>query len=121
MTRTAKTCIDCELCTRACPSDIHVHKAGRVWSDECTNCLECVAVCPAKDTLEVRARGRRISPLAMTGLVGSVFLAVTGLAMATGHWRNNISADEYLLRFGRLDWPAYQHARGHVPAYGPND
>ena len=121
VTRTAKTCIDCELCTRACPSDIHVHKAGRVWSDECTNCLECVAVCPAKDTLEVRARGRRISPLAMTGLVGSVFLAVTGLAMATGHWRNNISADEYLLRFGRLDWPAYQHARGHVPAYGPND
>jgi polyferredoxin len=121
VTRTAKTCIDCELCSRACPSDIRVHKAGRVRSDECTNCLECVAVCPAKETLEVRAGGRRISPLAMTGLVVGVFVAVTGLAMAAGHWRNNISADEYLLRFGRLDWPMYQHARGHVPAYGPND
>jgi hypothetical protein len=46
---------------------------------------------------------------------------VTGLAMATGHWQNDISREEYLLRFGRLDWPMYQHSRGHVPAYGPDD
>jgi hypothetical protein len=41
--------------------------------------------------------------------------------MATGHWRNKLSAEEYLFRFSRLDWPMYQHARGQVPAYGPND
>ncbi len=122
VTRTAATCIDCQLCTRACPADIRVHEAGRVWSDECTSCLECVAVCPAKDTLELRTRGgRRVSPLAMAGIVVGVFLAVTGLAMATGHWQNGISPDEYLTRFGRLDWPMYQHSRGHVPAYGPDD
>jgi len=121
VTRTAKACIDCELCTRACPSDIRVHQKGRVWSDECTNCLECVAVCPVKDTLEVRARGRRISPLAVAGVVVALFLGVTGLAMATGHWQNRISREEYLFRFGRLDLPMYQHARGHVPAYGPQD
>jgi polyferredoxin len=121
VTRTAKTCIDCELCTRACPADIRVHRAGRVWSDECTNCLLCVAACPVKDTLEVRARTRRISPLAMAGIVVGVFLAVTGLGMATGHWQNNISPKEYLFRFTRLDSPMYQHARGHVPDYGPND
>jgi polyferredoxin len=121
VTRTAQTCIDCELCTRACPSDIRVHQKGRVWSDECTNCLECVAVCPVKDTLEVRAGRRRVSPLAMAALVVAVFLAVTGLGMATGHWQNNISREEYLFRFGRLDSPMYQHARGQVPAYGPND
>ncbi len=119
--RSKSTCIDCELCTRACPSDIRVHTAGRVWSDECTNCLECVAVCPVKDTLEVRARGRRVSPQAMAGIVVGVFLAVTGFAMATGHWQNRISREEYLHRFTRLDSPMYQHARGHVPAYGPND
>jgi polyferredoxin len=121
VTRTAKTCIDCELCTRACPSDIRVHEKHRVWSDECTNCLECVAACPVKDTLEVRARGRRVSPLAMAAIVAVVFLAVTGLGMATGHWQNRISREEYLFRFGRLDSPMYQHARGQVPAYGPND
>jgi polyferredoxin len=121
VTRTARTCIDCELCTRACPSDILVHQKGRVWSDECTSCLECVAVCPVKDTLEVRARGRRVSSRAVAAIVVAGFLAVTGLAMATGHWQNRISREEYLFRFSRLDSPLYQHARGHVPNYGPND
>jgi polyferredoxin len=121
VTRIAKTCIDCELCTRACPSDIRVHQKGRVWSDECTSCLECVAVCPVKETLEVRARGRRIPPLAMAGIVVAVFLGVTGFAMASGHWRNNLTREEYRFRFGRLDSPMYQHSRGHMPAYGPND
>lgn len=119
--RKASTCIDCELCTRACPSEIRVHRVGRVWSDECTSCLECVAACPVKDTLEVRARGRRVSPGTVAVLVVGAFLAVTGLAMATGHWRNGISREEYRFRFERLDSPMYQHARGHVPAYGPDD
>ena len=121
VTRTRSTCIDCELCTRACPSDIRVHTADRVWSDECTNCLECVAACPVKDTLEVRMRDRAISARAVAALVAGIFLGVTGLAMLTSHWRNNIPRDEYLFRFTRLDSPMYQHARGHVPAYGPND
>jgi polyferredoxin len=121
VTRTTSTCIDCQLCTRACPSDIRVHTAGRVWSDECTNCLECVAVCPVKDTLEVRARGKAVSARTVAALVVGIFLGVTGLAMASGHWQNTISREEYLRRFIHLDSPMYQHARGHVPAYGPND
>jgi len=121
VTRTKSTCIDCELCTRACPSDIRVHTAGRVWSDECTNCLECVAACPVKDTLEVRARGKAISARMVAAIVVGIFLGVTGLAMLTGHWHSRMARDEYLLRFTRLDSPMYQHARGHVPAYGSDD
>ncbi len=121
VTRNRQRCIDCRLCTRACPADIRVHKAGRVWSDECTSCLECVAVCPVKDTLEVRARGRALSARRVAILVVGVFVAVTGLAMASGHWRNDIARAEYLRHFARLDWPMYQHHRGHVPPYGPND
>jgi polyferredoxin len=121
VTRSQKTCIDCTLCTRACPANIQVHRVGRVRSDECTSCLDCVAVCPVKDTLEVRAAGRVLSPRLVFGLVTAVFLGVTGLAMATGHWKNQITRDEYLRRFQHLDSPLYQHARGQVPAYGPED
>jgi ferredoxin len=114
-------CIDCQLCARACPSSIRVHVKGKVWSDECTSCLECVAVCPVKDTLEVRAAGRRLSARWVAALVLGIFLGVTGIAMALGRWESTISPAEYLYRFSRLDQPAYQHARGHVAAHEPND
>ncbi len=121
ITRTKESCIDCQLCTRACPSNIRVHTSSRVWSDECTSCMECVAVCPVKGTLDVRVRDRAISTRALAMVVVGVFLSVTGVAMATDHWRNGISRAEYLQRFARLDSPMVQHARGRVPAYGPND
>jgi len=53
--------------------------------------------------------------------VVGVFVALTGMAMLTGFWQNGISQEEYLRRFDNLDSPLYQHFRGQVPAYGPND
>ena len=69
----------------------------------------------------MRARGRAISTRAVAMIVLGVFVGATGAAMGIGHWRNRISPAEYLQRFTRLDSPMVQHARGHVPAYGPND
>jgi Pyruvate/2-oxoacid:ferredoxin oxidoreductase delta subunit len=123
ITRTKSSCIDCELCTKACPSNIKVHEARRVWSDECTSCLQCVQVCPVKDTLDIRlsATSRPVRNWVLGVLVSGVFVAITGLAMLTGHWQNSMTKEEFQRRFQQLDAPIYQHFRGEVPQYGPGD
>ncbi len=123
ITRNTQTCVDCELCTKACPASIKVHKAKRVWSDECSSCMACVAVCPVKATLDVRisTRGPAVPTWVYGTLVAGLFVAVTGLAMLSGFWQNGITREEYQRRFQTLDAPVYQHFRGQVPQYGPND
>jgi polyferredoxin len=123
ITRVKESCIDCELCTKVCPSNIKVHTVNQVWSDECTSCLRCVEECPVKETLILRTRknSSTVAPWVFGTLLAGVFMAVTGLAMLTGHWANSVSKDEYLFRFQKLDNPIYNHARGSVPHYGPND
>ncbi|TAK59353.1 MAG: 4Fe-4S binding protein [Bacteroidetes bacterium] len=123
ITRNKATCIDCELCTKACPSNIKVHKVGKVWSDECMNCLACVESCPVKNTLDIRASFTKtqIPNWVFGGLVVGIFVAITGLAMITGNWQNGITKEEYLKRFPQIETPMYQHNRGEVPQYGPQD
>ncbi|MEW6511985.1 MAG: 4Fe-4S binding protein [Bacteroidota bacterium] len=123
ITRAKETCIDCELCTKACPSRIKVHTATRVWSDECMSCMACVETCPVKNTLMVRPSRRAAAvPTWVFGvLAAGTFVAITGLAVLSGHWQNGISKGEYLRRFQQLDAPVYQHFRGQVPPYSPND
>ncbi len=123
ITRSRETCIDCELCTEACPARILVHKATRVRSDECTSCMECVKACPVLDTLELRAtrKSAAVPAPVLAALVVGLFVAITGLAMLTGHWQNSISKEEYQRRFNEINSPLYQHNRGEVPAYGSGD
>ena len=123
VTRNKSTCIDCELCTKVCPSNIKVHKTTKVWSDECTNCLACVHVCPVKNTLDIRTSltKTKVPNWVFGVLVIGVFVAITGLAMLTGHWQNSITKEEYLKRFQEIESPTYQHFQGKVLEYGPND
>jgi polyferredoxin len=111
ITRRQSRCIDCELCSKACPSSIPVHRLQKVWSDECTACFKCVDVCPVKDTLDVRAtvNSRPVSGWVFGALVAGVFVAVTGLAMLAGAWQNSIGREEYQRRFQELDTQAYEH------------
>jgi polyferredoxin len=97
VTRARDTCIDCGKCTRACPSRIQVHKAGRVLSDECSACYRCVAACPVKATLEMRAPSGKALPGWLFGvLAAGVFVAVAGAAMVSGHWRTTLTREDYL-------------------------
>lgn len=48
-------CTACAHCQLACPHNIPVHTLARVTSRDCTNCLECVDVCPEKHVLTLRA------------------------------------------------------------------
>ena len=103
ITRSEDICIGCQACTTACPSRIQVHEASRVANAECTGCYRCVEACPVKDTLEMRASNGKVVPVGVFGaLVVGLFVAVTGLAMVTGHWKNEIPSAEYQLAIQML-------------------
>lgn len=111
--RTAQSCIDCGLCNKACPSFIKVDSVKTVWSDECTACLNCVDVCPVKDTLELKTilpNKFRIGKRVVAIGVVSIFMAVTGLGMVTGYWQNDISNTEYLMHYKLMN--SYGHPTG---------
>ncbi len=111
ITRQRELCVDCELCTKSCPADIPVHKATRVWSDECMACFKCVDACPVRNTLDMRVinSSRPVPGWVFGSLVVGVFVAVTGLAMLAGSWQNSIGKEEYMRRFQELETQAYEH------------
>ena len=77
VTRHAPSCIDCSLCTKACPSRLPVARLARVSSDECFGCLSCVAACPVPRALRVETPApwrRAVRPAAFAALVVGLFV-----------------------------------------------
>ncbi len=58
--RDAQACIDCGKCNKACPSQLPVDRLVQIRSVECTGCMECVAVCPAENALQLSLPPRRL-------------------------------------------------------------
>jgi polyferredoxin len=118
VTRHAPSCIDCNLCTRACPQRLPVATLARVRSDECFGCLSCVAACPVPRALRVETPApwrRAVRPAAFAALVAGLFVGGTLLARAASLWRNSVTTEEYARRIRTIDSPAYAHDRGRVP------
>jgi polyferredoxin len=112
--RNTDTCTDCKACTKACPSFIKVHKLKNVISDECTSCMSCIDACPVKNTLYFKPVlvKKELNKKIAAGIIISVFLLITGIAMLTGSWQNNVSKEEYLRHFKNIE--KLDHLRGNV-------
>jgi NAD-dependent dihydropyrimidine dehydrogenase PreA subunit len=119
VTRHAPSCIDCDLCTKACPSHLRVARLARVRSDECFGCLSCVAACPVSRALRVETPSpwrRPVRPAVFAALVVSLFVGGTLLARAFGLWNNSITVEEYGHSIRAIDSPEFDHVMGEVPS-----
>jgi polyferredoxin len=106
--RDAEACIDCGKCNKACPSHLPVDRLVQVRSVECTGCMECVAVCPAENALQMalmprraetataRWKQRALKPRVVAAVLAVVFFGLIGAARLTGHWQTNISREMYM-------------------------
>ncbi len=99
--RSETACIDCGKCAKACPSALPVDKLVQIRSAECTGCLECVAVCPAKDSLAMQVKaplraGKSIPAWAFAAGVAVIFAGLVGYAKISGHWQTHLPRQVYL-------------------------
>jgi len=103
--RNTISCIDCNLCAKACSSNIKVDKVKSVWSDECSSCLNCIDVCPVSNTLYLHTfmpKKRKITKKAAAIAVVSVFPIITSIGMLTDNWQNDMTKEEYLLHYNYM-------------------
>ncbi|MHC4513874.1 MAG: 4Fe-4S binding protein [Planctomycetota bacterium] len=56
--RDLSSCVDCGLCNRVCDSGIDVAASAAVTHARCTQCLECISVCPVEDSLFLGLPGK---------------------------------------------------------------
>jgi polyferredoxin len=124
--RDAQACIDCGKCSKACPSSLPIDRLVQIRSAECTSCMECVAVCPAENALQLalpprrvpseagtaaaRWRNRSLQPQLVAAVLALVFLGLIGVARATGHWQTNIPRDVYMQLVPHADQYGHQES-----------
>lgn len=102
--RTESTCIDCGLCSDACPSGLPVARLDSVSSAECTACYSCVEACPVRNTLNLSAgAGRRgLSQKQYAALLLGVYFCIVAVAMLAGFWQSSISPHVYIELFKNI-------------------
>ncbi len=111
ITRNEHACISCGKCTQVCPSHIKVDTSKQVLSDECSGCLDCIDVCPARGALTLGLRGskRSISPRAWVLAIVIFFWGSLAIFSSLGPWQNSISVEEYRYHITRMHGSEYGH------------
>ncbi len=96
--RNKESCIDCNLCAKACPSFIKVDKVSTVISDECSTCMSCVDVCPVENTLELKPviGKKKFSKKWLAAAIVAIYFAIISVGMISGYWQNDVKKEEYL-------------------------
>jgi len=108
--RNVETCIDCDRCTKACPSRLPVANKLQIISPECTGCLRCENVCPIKDCITIAPSPRtKVSAKQLGLVVAGIFLAFVVTAKIAGVWDTSITDAEYRYHYERRDMPQYGH------------
>jgi len=90
--RNEHACIHCHRCTLNCPQQLPVEDKIKIKSPECTGCLTCVSVCPSKGALDI---SNLKNPILHIALVLVLFFGIIGIGRLTGHWKSNVSYEEY--------------------------
>jgi ferredoxin len=74
-----------------------------IKSAECTGCLECVAVCPAKGALamslprvpHLASQPAKLPAWAMAAGIAALFLGIVGFAKTAGYWDSQVPRAVY--------------------------
>ncbi len=93
--RNEEVCVQCKLCSKACPMDIEVHKKKVVYTPECIGCQQCVNAVPNRNCLNNKSKTESISSFNYTALVISLFMSLFFIAFFTGHITSIITNAEY--------------------------
>lgn len=82
--RNPESCTDCSKCSRHCPMDIDIAKAGKITGGECVGCLACVdeGTCPSKpSSLQLKWSGIKVRPMTVSIVATALYVAATAAVL----------------------------------------
>lgn len=100
--------MNCDKCTRACPSNIIIHTAIQVRTDECQACMRCISACPKKEALGFKTHnGWHLSSKQLMAVIFIIMFGIPLLAFAGGFWHSQTSNEIRIQLIQMMDYISY--------------